>query len=704
MNNLKKLSAIIAAILICSFSMTGCNETETSSSVSNADSSSSSHTEGNVSAVSDSNKNENQTVDSDYFDEDDLDTSYDNPNAEITLNGTTAEIKGSGAEFSDKKISITAGGTYVLSGTLDDGQVYVNTKEKVHLVLNGTNISCSDSSPIFIEDSDNAVITVCDGTENTLSDTTNYVYENTDENEPDAVIYSKDDLAVNGSGTLNITANYNEGLTSKNDLRISGVTINVTSIGNSIKGKDSLAIMNAIITAESQSDGLKSSNAEETDKGYIAIESGEFNITAAQDGIQAETDLIINNGTFNIKTGSGAGEAANSETQQQFGDMGGMQAEGNSNTTVESEKGIKAGKTLTINGGEITADCTDDAIHSGDSIEINSGTFMLSSGDDGIHADTELSFNGGDVSVLQSYEGLESTVINVNDGKISIVASDDGFNASEGSSDETTTSDTNTSNGGQFGGFGGGGGFGDVSENCIFNINGGYIYVNAGGDGLDSNGVININGGTTIVDGPVNDGNASLDSGSEINVNGGTLIAAGSSGMAELPSDTSSQASLAIGFDQSQNAETIVCIQDESGNNIITYSPSKTYSSIIVSSPEITQGGTYSVYYGGSCSGAETDGLYSDGEYSGGTLLETVSADSIVTQIGTSTSGMMGGMGGGRGGNFSNPNGDTEFTPGEDMEMPDGITPPDGMEMPDGMTPPDGNFPGNADSNDNSDI
>lgn len=680
MNKLKKLSAVVTAILMLLF--TGCSKPSDSSSVSEADSSSSNPVTADTVAVSsEAETSSTIEINSEYFDADDLDTSFDNPDAEISLSGSTADIKGSGAVFADKKISITSGGTYLFSGTLEDGQIYVNTKDKVHIVLSGVNISCSDSSPVFIDDSDNAVITVCG--ENTLTDSANYVYENADDNEPDAVIYSKDDLSVNGVGTLNLTANYNEGLASKNDLRISGITLNVTSVGNSVKGKDSLAVMDAVINADSQSDGLKSSNAEETDKGYIAIESGELNITSAQDAIQAETDLIVNGGTFNIKTGNGTGNTTeNNADSQPFGGRG--MPEGNANQTEDSEKGLKAGRSLIINDGNITADCADDTLHSNETAQINGGTLTLSSGDDGIHAGSQLDVNGGEIAVLKSYEGIESTVININDGTIHLTASDDGFNASEGSSD----TDTAPQSGG-----GMGGGFGDVSENCILNINGGYIYVDAGGDGLDSNGVMNINGGTTLVDGPVNDGNGALDSGTEINVNGGTLIAAGSSGMAETPSDTSKQYSVAVSFEQSQEAGSLVNIQDENGNSIITYSPSKTYSSVIISTPEIKQGGTYSVYYGGSCSGTESDGLYTSGDYSGGTLLETVTADSVVTQAGTGT---LGTMGGGKGGNMGG--GRKDFMTDGEQEMPDGITPPDGFGhggmMPqdgfgNGMTPPD---------------
>ncbi len=689
MNKFKKLYTVITAILIMT-SATGCQTNESSSKTDD-----NSTAELSSSTV---NLSETQEINLSYtscFDEDDLNTNLDNPSAQILLNGNTIEINGKGAEFADGKISIVSGGTYVFSGTLDDGQIYINTKEKVHIGLNGINISCSNSSPIFIEDSDNAVITVCDGTENTLSDTENYTFENEQDNEPDAVIYSKDDLSVNGSGTLNLQANYNEGLASKNDLKISGIKLNITSVGNAVKGKDSLAVKDACITANSQSDGLKSSNTEETDKGYIVLESGEFNITTEQDAFQAESDLIVYDGTFNIKTGEGSSSESAKELQQSGGRDKAFMMEGNSNKSEESQKGFKAGKNLIIHNGNITADCYDDTIHSNNDTEINGGTLTLSSADDGIHASNSVNINNGDINILNSYEGIEGTVINVNDGKINLRASDDGFNASEGSSTSDTETTENNAQQKMFGG-----GFGDVSENCILNINGGYVYVNADGDGLDSNGTININDGIILVDGPTNDGNGALDTGVDINVNGGTLIAAGSSGMAEIPSDTSKQNSIAVSFDKSQDAKNIICIKDENEKNIIAYSPAKTYSSVIISTPEIISDKQYSIYSGGKYSGTETDGLYSDGEYSDGTLIENISVNSVITQAGTGSLGM---MGMGHGSKMS----------GEKMELPTNENGEVDMEMPEGfenMTPPDdskggrGNFNKELPTNENGEI
>lgn len=680
MKNLKRLAALLAAITLSTFTMTACDKKE-KKETEDAKISASVSTEA-VKTESTDEQTQEIVLDTDFdltavelFDSGDLDTAYDNPTAQITLNGDTAEISGNGAVYADKKISITSGGTYILSGKLSDGQIYVNTKEQVHLALNGVEISCLESSPIYIEDSDNAVITVCENTVNTLSDGTSYKYDSAETNEPDAVIYSSDDLAVNGTGTLNISANYNEGIASKNDLRISGITLDITSVGNAVKGKDSLALKDVTANITSESDGLKSSNYELEDKGFVAIESGTYNITAAEDAIQAETDFLICDGEVNITTGNGATESHGG------GDMfrGGREdMNQTSETATVSQKGIKSGRNLIISGGTVSASSADDAIHSNYTVKINGGTLNLSATDDGIHADSQIDINAGEISIAQSYEGIEAALININDGNVHVTSSDDAFNASDGSGGNTM----------------------QASPDCVFNINGGYTYVNAGGDGLDSNGSLNITGGLAIVDGPVNDGNGALDSGTSVTVTGGTLIAAGSSGMAETPNSSSTQNTLAVSFDTQQNAGSVVCVQNENGENLVAFAPAKTYSSIIISSADIKQGETYNVYYGGSCSGTPKDGLYSDGEYSGGELLGTVTAESTITTVGNgSLGGFGGGMHGGGRGNKGNRGGfdgqmqeeDIQFPTDEngnpDMQMPDGMERPENFEN---MTPPNG--------------
>lgn len=702
---MKKLKAILFTLIFVSavsVGMTGCTgESKSSESPETVSSAAESVSGTDASAKTLSNL----TGQSEYFDETDLLTDYSDVTADIVLNDDSTKITGSGAEYKDGVISITKGGTYVLTGKLSDGRMYVNCDEFVHIVLNGAEINSSTYSPLYVEKSGGVVITLADGSSNKLSDGTEYKYENGEENEPDAVIFSKDDLSLNGGGSLEITANYNEGITTKDDLRIAECSLDITSAGNAIKGKDSVAVLDADIKINSQQDGIKSSNSDNADKGYIVFESGNFDITAAYDAVQAENTLEINGGEFNLTSGtlntsassdnknpdnSSADNGGNSTGNNGFGGFGGgMTQEGNQNKTEESKKGLKAGNCITINDGVITAVCEDDSVHSNGNIDINSGTLILSSGDGGIHSDETLTINGGNIDIKTSYEGIEGKVINVENGNISVMSSDDGFNASDGSGSSMQP-----------------GGFGDVSFDCELNINGGYIYVNASGDGIDSNGVLNINGGTVIVDGPVSGGDGALDSGSEIVVTGGILVAAGSSQMAELPSDNSTQYSLSLGFAQTQTSS--VCVKDSDGNVILSFQPSKEYSSVVISTPEIKSGSEYSVYYGGTSGGDRKNGFISGGSYTGGELLGTLTAESPVTSVGDGTVGQMGG--GGMPGGGDKPSDmpempDGNSSEGGNMTPPGGMTPPDNNgngNAPQGGIPQNGNFGGN--SNDNSSV
>jgi len=294
MTKLKRMIGIVSSAIMLLSAATACDKTDNSSVSESTDN------------ALDSVDTENKENNSDYFSDFDLNTTYDNPDAEITLNNENTKINGNGAVFENNKVSINSGGTFIFSGTLDDGQIYVNSQENVHLVFNGVNITNKSSSPVFVENAKNTSVTLVDKTENTLSDTENYVFENTEENEPDAVIFSKDDFSVNGNGTLTINANYNEGITCKNDIRLAGGNISIKSVGNAIKGKDSVVVQNTNLNISSGEDGIKSSNTEETDKGYIVIESGEFNITAGNDAVQSENFLTVNGGTLNFTTGGGA--------------------------------------------------------------------------------------------------------------------------------------------------------------------------------------------------------------------------------------------------------------------------------------------------------------------------------------------------------------------------------------------------------------
>ncbi|MEZ4525588.1 MAG: carbohydrate-binding domain-containing protein [Desulfobacterales bacterium] len=228
---------------------------------------------------------------------------------EILLNGNSITVDGSGATAAGSTVTVTSAGTYNISGTLTDGQIIVNTADAdaVNLVLKGINVTCSSSSPIYVISAEETVLSLADNTQNYVTDGSVYVFPDAETDEPDAAIFSKSDLDIEGSGSLTVTGNYSDGIASKDGLVIAGGNITVTSADDGIRGKDWLIVKDGNITVNAKGDGLKSTNDEDSKKGYISVENGTFNITAAGDGIQAETNVMISGGTFTLTTGGGSG-------------------------------------------------------------------------------------------------------------------------------------------------------------------------------------------------------------------------------------------------------------------------------------------------------------------------------------------------------------------------------------------------------------
>ncbi|QYE96436.1 carbohydrate-binding domain-containing protein [Paraclostridium sordellii] len=583
--------------------------------------------------------------------------------------GDSINIKGEGAKIENNVVTITSAGTYSIKGELKDGQIVVSAGEedKVQIQLNNANITSSNSAPIYVKSAKRVIIGLIEGTKNTITDGKNYVFKDATTDEPNSAIFSKDDLTIIGTGSLVVNANYNNGITSKDDLKIEDGQITVNAVSDGLRGKDSITILDGKITIDAKEDGMKSSNTKEAEKGYIHIQDGTLNITAGQDGIQAETNAVISNGEINIVSGEGSKNSSKNENWGNFGDKQpsemkspGMQPPDKNNTTTIEEtdstsaKGIKATSNITISGGNINIDSSDDSIHSNDNIVINGGKIKASSGDDGVHADTKIEINGGYIDITKSYEGIESQSITINYGNINVVASDDGINAGGGNDNSSTSGRPGENN------------F-NSSSKCEIAINGGYIVVDARGDGIDANGSITITDGTTIVNGPENNGNGALDYDGSCNISGGILIAAGSQGMAQSPSLTSSQNSVNVAL-SSQQANTIIHIEDEKENEVITFAPSKQYQSVVVSSPELKKGSTYTVSYGGISTGKAKDGLYTGGKYSGGEKSTSFTVSESVTNLGSAGRVSMGDPGGGKGGIKPAGNGSMQPSPQNSME------------------------------------
>ena len=600
--------------------------------------------------------------------------------------GSDMSVEGEGASINNNNINITKAGTYSISGDMEDGQIVVNasSEDKVYIILNGVNITSKSSAPLYVKSAKKCVLALEKGTENTFTDGESYVLYDEANNEPNASIFSKDDLTIIGEGKLIVNGNYNNGIASKDDLKIQSGEIVVNAKNNGIKGKDCINISSGNLTIKSEGDGLKADNTTDATKGYIYIENGTINITSGEDGIQAETELLIADGDITISSGGGSANSSSKREELSIKDkMKGEKFDPNAyenidpkavkpqepqtNTTNETEeestsrKAIKATSNITIDGGNIKIDSSDDSIHSNGDLTINEGTFDLSSGDDGIHADSTVTINNGIINVKKSYEGIEGQVININNGDIHVTSSDDGINAA-GGNDSSSVNGRPGQN--EF----------ESSGSGEININGGNIFVDASGDGLDANGSINMTDGVVIVNGPENNGNGALDYDGKCEVSGGTLIAAGSLGMVQTPSDSSKQNTLNISL-TSQEANTLVNVKSESGEEIVTFAPSKSYQSVVICSPNIKSNEKYLVSVGGSSTGKQVDGLYSDGKYSGGANVGDIEVTSVINNITQEGATQGGGMGGGRGGNKGgrpegDMNGENLTPPGKEMKNP----------------------------------
>ena len=601
----KKLLALFCATALSVTTVAGCAGTKSST-----DNVVSSETETNAEETS--AQSEAGTFSSaDMFTERDLAGTYEESEAVyVTLSddGITGETDG--VVIDGQTVTITEEGTYVFSGTLSEGQIVVDADDaKVQIVLDNVDITCASSAAVYVKSAEKVFVTLAEGSQNTLRNTDEYVA--VDDNNIDAVIFAKSDLTLNGTGSLTIESANGHGIVSKDDLKITGGTYDITAAGHALSGKDSVRIADGTFILTAGKDGIHSGNEDNEEKGYIYIADGDFTITSDGDGMDASNIVQIEDGTFDITAGGGAanslkthesdmpggpgggmpqngerpdgedmpemgerpdganmpemGEKPDEENMPQMGEKPDGENMPQDTTTDESgtsTKGIKADGDMYLKGGTYQIDSADDSIHSNANITIADGTYTLATGDDGVHADDALIVNGGTITVTESYEGLEGLTVTINDGTIDITARDDGINAA-----------------------------GEKME-----LNGGYIHILAGGDGVDSNGDLTINGGEIYIDGPSDNGNSAIDYGdrSSAYVNGGTLVAIGSSGMAEGMSDSSKQKVLMVKLGEQMEAGDVV-LTDSEGNVIVSYTALKSYDCVIISTAEVESGAAYTL-------------------------------------------------------------------------------------------------------------
>ena len=625
-------------------------------------------------------------TDADMFTERDCEGEYDESGAvHIELDGSSVSADSDSVDISGTTVTLTEEAVYIISGELDDGMIIVNAADdaKLQLVLDGADINSETCSPIYIAEADKVFVTLAEGTENTLSN--GGTFTAVDDSNIDSVIFSRQDLTLNGGGSLTVTSPAGHGVVSNDDLVITGGSYTVSCASHALKANDSVRITGeTYLSLYAGKDGIHAENDEDASLGFVYISNGSFEIEAEGDGLSAGAYMQITDGDFSILAGGGSENAA-SQSSDAWGEWGGSPGQpgghggqggmrggmedgmqngmengmggemggtdpGNpqdntgaaeslsavtsaGDTAADTEnadddsstsmKGIKASGDMLISGGSFTIDSADDAVHSNAAVTVEDGTFEIASGDDAFHADDTLTAAGGTIHITQCYEGLEALHVKVQGGDITLTADDDGLNAAGG----TDSSGTQGGRDGMFGGMGdgnmsggdmggdmgggnrGGAGMGEggmsSASNGSIEITGGTLYITASGDGIDANGSLTISGGYTIVTGPTQGDTATLDYDTTAVISGGVFIGTGASGMAQTFSDQE-QGVISVSAG-SQSAGTKITLTAQSGEEIISYTPELSFEVVILSSPDIVSGETYTLEVGDISGEVEAD-------------------------------------------------------------------------------------------------
>lgn len=602
-NRKKETGAVVSLLLASSLAFGGCGTAVTSSSSVNAESARTESTgetsADNADTTSESTDSENamesasdidfdlelteSTIDTEFTDREKSGSYKASEAVKITLNKTTVTVSGSGAKADGSTITITEEGVYVVSGTLEDGQIIVDASDsdKVQIVLEGVNINCETNAAIYVREADKVFITLAENSSNTLGGGNEYTQ--IDDNTVDGVIFSKSNLVCNGTGSLNIEADYKHGIVSRDDLVITGGTYKITAADNGITAKDQLKILDGSFDIDAANSAVKAKNADDAELGNIYIAGGIFTIEAEQDGFHATGSIVVDDGTITVNSGDD-GFHAELDTVIHGGTI----------LVEESYEGLE-GKRVVVNGGDITVNASNDgvnAVGSGDddsnaASSNNDSSAAVNSGDDSsisgaadgkeppqMPPDTE---NGSDMQPSQDFDPENAP---------------SGGNAPQSFDPGNAPSDGNAPQKMQ-GGPGGGG-----NSELYIKITGGTLTVSADGDGLDSNGGLLVTGGTTIVYGPTSDGDSALDYDGSAIVTGGTLAAIGSAGMTESFDEASTQPVITYYGTETQSADTTITLTDSDGSALFTVTPEKAYASIVLTCPEMKLDATYNLAAG----------------------------------------------------------------------------------------------------------
>lgn len=549
---IRTMSVILAA---CMFAASGCGQNIDGNFVSSA-------SPDTVNAAESSGELNNDTL----FTKRDMEIGYDETECE------TIELKDSSSQSSSDKVgitqdtvTITAEGTYIISGSLNDGSIVVDAGEdKVRLILNNADISNKSSAAIYVKSADKVFITLAPDSKNTLKTTGEFVA--IDERSIDAVIFSMADIVLNGSGSLELETEYGNGITSKDDLKVTSGVYYINASKHGLEGKDGVMVSSGEFTITSGEDGINAGNDEDETVGYVYISGGSFSINAGDDGIHSDQQVVIAGGKIDI---------------------------------AKSEEGIE-GKSIEIKDGDINIVSADDGLNATDGSGSDRQGFNMEGKfpkDGERPGDFEPGRRGEkpdrmpmDKNALDSMPNKNAMPDKEAEDGIPQKNSDadDNFaknaekNMERGFKENDTVNNKSDNEGNAA-----------KADDVFIRISGGNIEIDADGDGIDSNGSVYVTGGCTYVWGAESGADSAIDYEYTAEISGGIIAATGYSQMAQNFGSDSTQGAILVNMESVCKSGSEVELTDSKGNELISFTAKKSFNSVLVSCPDITKGESY---------------------------------------------------------------------------------------------------------------
>ncbi len=468
-----------------------------------------------------------------------------------------------GVEQQGNQIRITQEGSYIVKGTLSDGVVLVNAPDQfVHLILDNLTLTCQNGAPLYVQAAKAVVITVKEGTVNTLSDALSYTYIDGQRLEPDAAICSRADLTFNGKGTLIVHAKGADGIKGKDALRLTDLKLEIHSEKEGICGKDALILRNVRGKVEAKQDGLKSTHDLDPERGFVLLSRCELTVVSGQDGIQAMTALVLGENNLDITAGGGYETALALD--------------------AKSCKGMKAETRLAVESGTYALNTADDGLHA-KHLTVCGGTVTLKAGTDGLQGDGSVTVSGGKVEITHAEDGVKGGGIQLLGGALRIVCEDDGITARKDTADPSVIPSVT--------------------------VAGGRLQISAKGDGMKSEGDLAVTGGVSLIFSDIGCSNPPVHASGAVSITGGTVLLSGNSALTQtLPSGIPQ---VLFRCSPALEANGVGAVVGAEGEQQFTFDVGNKALTVLFLSADLTAGRSYRLLTASSCTGGESEnGVY----------------------------------------------------------------------------------------------